>query len=86
MQKKKKKVIFLKSLPGKLFCLYPEEFTYKEMKPHLPAKIQESNLTSMVLFLKRMDIAGLGHCDFISRPGNDDAPIFHTFIIIFAVI
>lgn len=56
------------------------------MKPHLPAKIQESNLTSMVLFLKRMDIAGLGHCDFISTPGNDDAPIFHIVIIILAVI
>lgn len=84
--KKPKKVIFLKSLPGKLFCLYPEEFTYKEMKSHLPAKIQESNLTSMVLFLKRMDIAGFRHCDFISRPGNEDAPIFHIFIIIFAVI
>ncbi|KAM8806203.1 putative pre-mRNA-splicing factor ATP-dependent RNA helicase DHX32 [Eudromia elegans] len=59
------------SSSGKLFCLYPEEFTYKEMKPHLPAKIQESNLTSMVLFLKRMDIAGLGHCDFLSRPAPE---------------
>ncbi|NWI65662.1 DHX15 helicase, partial [Todus mexicanus] len=56
------------SSSGKLFCLYPEEFTYKEMKLHPPAKIQESNLTSMVLFLKRMDIAGFGHCDFITRP------------------
>ncbi|XP_067996296.1 putative pre-mRNA-splicing factor ATP-dependent RNA helicase DHX32 isoform X3 [Melanerpes formicivorus] len=56
------------SSSGKLFCLYPEEFTYKEMKEHLPAKIQESNLTSMVLFLKRMDIAGFGHCDFLTRP------------------
>uniref|UniRef100_A0A8B9TTP2 DEAH-box helicase 32 (putative) n=1 Tax=Anas platyrhynchos TaxID=8839 RepID=A0A8B9TTP2_ANAPL len=64
-------VIFLKTLPGKLFCLYPEEFTHKEMKPDLPAKIQESNLTSMVLFLKRMDIAGLGHCDFLSRPAPE---------------
>jgi len=86
MKKKKKKVIFPKSLPGKLFCLYPEEFTYNEMKPHLPAKIEESNLTSMVLFLKRMDIAGLGHCDFITRPGNDNAAIFHIFITIFAVL
>ncbi|GAB0191929.1 putative pre-mRNA-splicing factor ATP-dependent RNA helicase DHX32 [Grus japonensis] len=59
------------SSSGKLFCLYPEEFTYKEMKPHVPAKIQESNLTSMVLFLKRMDIAGLGHYDFISRPAPE---------------
>uniref|UniRef100_A0A8C3JY02 Putative pre-mRNA-splicing factor ATP-dependent RNA helicase DHX32 n=1 Tax=Calidris pygmaea TaxID=425635 RepID=A0A8C3JY02_9CHAR len=67
----KSQVIFLKSLPGKLFCLYPEEFTYKEMKPHHPAKIQESKLTGMVLFLKRMDIAGLGHCDFLSRPAPE---------------
>ncbi|XP_023785793.1 putative pre-mRNA-splicing factor ATP-dependent RNA helicase DHX32 isoform X2 [Cyanistes caeruleus] len=53
---------------GKIFCLYPEEFTYKEMKPQIPAKVQESNLTSLVLFLKRMDIAGFAHCDFISSP------------------
>ncbi|XP_052533348.1 putative pre-mRNA-splicing factor ATP-dependent RNA helicase DHX32 [Tympanuchus pallidicinctus] len=56
---------------GKLFCLYPEEFTYKEMKPDFPAKIQESNLTSMVLFLKRMDIAGFRHCEFLSRPAPE---------------
>ncbi|XP_009905452.2 putative pre-mRNA-splicing factor ATP-dependent RNA helicase DHX32 [Dryobates pubescens] len=59
------------SSSGKLFCLYPEEFTHKEMKEHLPAKIQESNLTSMVLFLKRMDIAGFGPCDFITRPAPE---------------
>uniref|UniRef100_A0A669PSH7 Helicase-associated domain-containing protein n=1 Tax=Phasianus colchicus TaxID=9054 RepID=A0A669PSH7_PHACC len=56
---------------GKLFCLYPEEFTYKEMKPDFPAKMQESNLTSMVLFLKRMDIAGFRHCEFLSRPAPE---------------
>ncbi|XP_072725896.1 putative pre-mRNA-splicing factor ATP-dependent RNA helicase DHX32 [Ciconia boyciana] len=59
------------SSSGKLFCLYPEEFTYKEMKPRTPAKIKESKLTSMVLFLKRMDIAGFGHCDFVSRPAPE---------------
>ncbi|KAM4703701.1 putative pre-mRNA-splicing factor ATP-dependent RNA helicase DHX32 [Rhinophrynus dorsalis] len=53
---------------GKLFCLYPEEFVQNEMKPFLTAKVEECNLTSMVLFLKRMDIAGLGHCEFINRP------------------
>ncbi|XP_071420314.1 putative pre-mRNA-splicing factor ATP-dependent RNA helicase DHX32 isoform X2 [Pithys albifrons albifrons] len=56
---------------GKLFCLYPEEFLDKEMKPHVPAKVQESNLTSLVLFLKRMDIAGFAHCDFISSPAPE---------------
>jgi len=65
--------------------LYPEEFTYKEMKPDFPAKIQESNLTSMVLFLKRMDIAGFRHCEFLSRPGND-ASIFHIVYITSLVI
>ncbi|XP_039927676.1 putative pre-mRNA-splicing factor ATP-dependent RNA helicase DHX32 isoform X2 [Hirundo rustica] len=53
---------------GKIFCLYPEEFTHREMKAEIPAKVQESNLTSLVLFLKRMDIAGFSHCDFISSP------------------
>uniref|UniRef100_A0A8C5U3E1 DEAH-box helicase 32 (putative) n=1 Tax=Malurus cyaneus samueli TaxID=2593467 RepID=A0A8C5U3E1_9PASS len=64
-------VIFLNFLPGKVFCLYPEEFTYKEMKPQIPAKVQESKLTSLVLFLKRMDIAGFAHCDFISSPAPE---------------
>ncbi|XP_071986925.1 putative pre-mRNA-splicing factor ATP-dependent RNA helicase DHX32 isoform X2 [Engystomops pustulosus] len=53
---------------GKVFCLYTEEFAEKDMKPFLTPKVEESNLTSMVLFLKRMDIAGLGHCEFINRP------------------
>ncbi|TMS22629.1 Putative pre-mRNA-splicing factor ATP-dependent RNA helicase DHX32 [Larimichthys crocea] len=38
----------------------------------LPAEnspqIMESNITPTVLFLKRMEIAGLGQCDFIDRP------------------
>lgn len=40
------------------------------MRPLKPAEMQEANLTSMVLFLKRIDIAGLGHCDFMNRPGS----------------
>ncbi|KAM6951504.1 DEAD/H (Asp-Glu-Ala-Asp/His) box polypeptide 32a [Aplochiton taeniatus] len=50
---------------GKCFCLYPEE---KTLHAENPPQILESNITSTVLFLKRMDIAGLGHCDFINRP------------------
>lgn len=57
-------------LPGKLFRLYSEEFASKDMRPLKPAEMQEANLTSMVLFVKRIDIAGLGHCDFINRPGS----------------
>ncbi|NP_001088262.1 putative pre-mRNA-splicing factor ATP-dependent RNA helicase DHX32 [Xenopus laevis] len=64
---KMRKHILSSSSEGKLFCLYPEDFAH-EMKPFLTAKVEECNLISMVLFLKRMDIAGLAHCDFINRP------------------
>lgn len=40
------------------------------MRPLKPAEMQEANLTSMVLFMKRVDIAGLGRCDFMNRPGS----------------
>ncbi|XP_044070572.1 putative pre-mRNA-splicing factor ATP-dependent RNA helicase DHX32 isoform X2 [Siniperca chuatsi] len=50
---------------GKCFCLYPENRQLPiEKRPH----IVESDITSTVLFLKRMEIAGLSHCDFIDRP------------------
>lgn len=56
---------------GKLFCLYTEEFASKDMRPLKPAEMQEANLTSMVLFMKRVDIAGLGRCDFMNRPAPE---------------
>ncbi|XP_076599660.1 putative pre-mRNA-splicing factor ATP-dependent RNA helicase DHX32 [Chaetodon auriga] len=50
---------------GKCFCLYPEDRQLPvQTRPH----IVESDITSTVLFLKRMEIAGLRHCDFIDRP------------------
>ncbi|XP_019903110.1 putative pre-mRNA-splicing factor ATP-dependent RNA helicase DHX32 isoform X2 [Esox lucius] len=50
---------------GKTFCLYPEDTPLpSETRPH----ILESDITSTVLFLKRMDIGGLSHCDFMDRP------------------
>ncbi|KAL0964779.1 hypothetical protein UPYG_G00328820 [Umbra pygmaea] len=50
---------------GKCFCLYPEE---TQLPVETCPQILESNLTCTVLFLKRMEIAGLRHCDFITRP------------------
>ncbi|XP_076856105.1 DEAD/H (Asp-Glu-Ala-Asp/His) box polypeptide 32a [Brachyhypopomus gauderio] len=50
---------------GKCFCLYSEEM---ELSAEIPARILEANIISPVLFLKRMEVAGLRQCDFISRP------------------
>uniref|UniRef100_A0A3Q3WZH0 Helicase ATP-binding domain-containing protein n=1 Tax=Mola mola TaxID=94237 RepID=A0A3Q3WZH0_MOLML len=50
---------------GKCFCLYPED---KELPAENCPRILESSITSTVLFLKRIEIAGLGQCDFIDRP------------------
>ncbi|XP_061646723.1 putative pre-mRNA-splicing factor ATP-dependent RNA helicase DHX32 isoform X1 [Phyllopteryx taeniolatus] len=52
---------------GKCFCIYPEDRQLPDdIRPH----IVESDVTSTVLFLKRMEIAGLGQCDFIDKPGK----------------
>ncbi|KAM4599030.1 putative pre-mRNA-splicing factor ATP-dependent RNA helicase DHX32 [Fundulus diaphanus] len=50
---------------GKCFRLYPKE---RQLPAEIRPRIVESDITSTVLFLKRMEIAGLGHCDFIDRP------------------
>ncbi|ELK11831.1 Putative pre-mRNA-splicing factor ATP-dependent RNA helicase DHX32 [Pteropus alecto] len=69
-QAETRKQILGSSSSGKLFCLYSEEFATKDMRPLKAAEMQEANLTSMVLFMKRVDIAGLGHCDLMNRPGS----------------
>ncbi|XP_075999733.1 DEAD/H (Asp-Glu-Ala-Asp/His) box polypeptide 32a [Genypterus blacodes] len=50
---------------GKCFRLYPEE---RQLSDQSFPRILESSITPTVLFLKRMEIAGLGQCDFIDRP------------------
>ncbi|KAM3592583.1 uncharacterized protein V6R79_021658 [Siganus canaliculatus] len=50
---------------GKCFCLYPED---SQLPAETSPQILESNITPTVLFLKRIEIAGLGQCDFINRP------------------
>lgn len=52
---------------GKCFHLYPKE---RQLPAKIRPRIVESDITSTVLFLKRMEIAGLGHCHFIDRPGE----------------
>ncbi|KAG5262326.1 hypothetical protein AALO_G00273980 [Alosa alosa] len=50
---------------GKCFCLYPEE---TKLPAESAPQLLESSIVPTVLFLKRMEVAGLGHCDFINRP------------------
>uniref|UniRef100_A0A3Q1F546 DEAH (Asp-Glu-Ala-His) box polypeptide 32b n=1 Tax=Acanthochromis polyacanthus TaxID=80966 RepID=A0A3Q1F546_9TELE len=50
---------------GKCFCLYPKD---RQLPAQIRPHIVESDFTPTVLFLKRMEIAGLGHCDFMDRP------------------
>ncbi|XP_041671468.1 DEAD/H (Asp-Glu-Ala-Asp/His) box polypeptide 32a [Cheilinus undulatus] len=50
---------------GKCFCLYPED---SKLSAESSPQLLEANITPTVLFLKRMEIAGLGQCDFIDRP------------------
>ncbi|PWA26052.1 hypothetical protein CCH79_00001762 [Gambusia affinis] len=50
---------------GKCFRLYPKE---RQLPAKIRPRIVESDITSTVLFLKRIEIAGLGHCHFIDRP------------------
>ncbi|XP_052369965.1 putative pre-mRNA-splicing factor ATP-dependent RNA helicase DHX32 isoform X3 [Oncorhynchus keta] len=50
---------------GKCFCLYPKE---RVLPVETSPQILDANLTFTILFLKRMEIAGLRHCDFITRP------------------
>lgn len=51
---------------GKCFCLYPED---GQLPSENCPQILEANITPTVLFLKRMEIAGIRQCDFMDRPG-----------------
>ncbi|XP_078449214.1 ATP-dependent RNA helicase homolog DQX1-like isoform X1 [Lampetra planeri] len=55
---------------GKCFRLYPES-VFKEMPELPPPRVLESNLTRLVLLLKRLDIADMGQCDFVDRPAPE---------------
>ncbi|XP_077358658.1 DEAD/H (Asp-Glu-Ala-Asp/His) box polypeptide 32a [Festucalex cinctus] len=50
---------------GKCFCLYAEDGQLPILRS---PQILEVNITATVLFLKRMEIGGLGQCQFIDRP------------------
>ncbi|XP_060695762.1 putative pre-mRNA-splicing factor ATP-dependent RNA helicase DHX32 isoform X1 [Hemiscyllium ocellatum] len=56
--------------PGKCFRLYSEAF-HNEMSEVSPPRVSETNLSHLVLLLKRLDIADMGQCDFLDRPAPE---------------
>ncbi|XP_067836796.1 putative pre-mRNA-splicing factor ATP-dependent RNA helicase DHX32 [Heptranchias perlo] len=56
--------------PGKCFRLYSEAF-HNEMLEVPPPRVSETNLSHLVLLLKRLDIADMGQCDFLDRPAPE---------------
>ncbi|KAH0615672.1 hypothetical protein JD844_025971 [Phrynosoma platyrhinos] len=54
---------------GSCLRLYSESFYEHQMPDVPPACITEANLSRLVLLLKRLDIADMGQCDFLDRPG-----------------
>lgn len=58
------------SVAGTCLRLYTEA-SYEQSLPALPpAPITEADLGRLVLLLKRLDIADMGQCDFLDRPGG----------------
>ena len=50
--------------------LYPQSLYDDGMgEAHCPGVVEE-NLSHLVLLLKRLDIADMGQCKFLDRPGN----------------
>ncbi|XP_060768223.1 ATP-dependent RNA helicase DQX1 [Neoarius graeffei] len=59
------------TLPGVCFRLYPKSL-YEEGMPEARCPgVTEANLSHLVLFLKRLDIADMGQCKFLDRPAPE---------------
>lgn len=55
---------------GLCLRLYPQSLYENGMgEAHSPGVVEE-NLSHLVLLLKRLDIADMGQCKFLDRPGN----------------
>lgn len=57
--------------PGKCFRLYTEKAYKQEMQDNTYPEILRSNLSSVVLQLKKLGIDDLVHFDFMDPPGDD---------------
>lgn len=57
--------------PGKCFRLYTEKSYHKELQPQTYPEILRSNLSSVVLTLKKLGIDDLVHFDFMDPPAPE---------------
>uniref|UniRef100_A0A3B3T8C6 DEAQ-box RNA dependent ATPase 1 n=1 Tax=Paramormyrops kingsleyae TaxID=1676925 RepID=A0A3B3T8C6_9TELE len=58
------------SSPGICFRLYPQSLYDEVMVKTRSPGVVEENLSHVVLLLKRLDIADMGQCKFLDRPGE----------------
>ncbi|XP_017364243.1 ATP-dependent RNA helicase DQX1 isoform X2 [Cebus imitator] len=57
--------------PGSCLCLYPKSFLELEAPPLPQPRVCEENLSSLVLLLKRRQIAEPGECHFLDQPAPE---------------
>ncbi|XP_023371084.1 ATP-dependent RNA helicase DQX1 isoform X2 [Otolemur garnettii] len=57
--------------PGSCLCLYPKSFLELEAPPLPQPRVCEENLSSLVLLLKRRQIAEQGECHFLDPPAPE---------------
>ena len=55
---------------GTCLRLYSEAFYEQRLPPSPAPHVSETSLSRLVLLLKRLDIADMGQCDFLDRPGR----------------
>lgn len=55
---------------GTCLRLYSEAFYEQRLPPSPAPHVSETSLSRLVLLLKRLDIADMGQCDFLDRPGS----------------
>lgn len=55
---------------GTCLRLYSEAFYEQRLPPSPAPHVSETSLSRLVLLLKRLDIADMGQCDFLDRPGG----------------
>ena len=57
-------------MAGLCIRMYPQSLYEEDMPASRCPSVVEDNLSHLVLLLKRLDIADMGQCKFLDRPGE----------------